>query len=490
MSPTQVVLADAPTTRRRTVGPSAWELAAAVLIAAFLLAEVVQIVVAANGPTLDEAIYVTAGHRTLEGYGLADGYLGWFAGSLLWPVLAALGDSAAGLDGARAVAAVFVTVAVTAMWRAAVILFGPRAGFFSVALAVAAAPVLALGHLAVIDAPAAAGIAVAFWAVAELARRDHRGWLVVAAAAYSLAVLAKYPTAASVVPLVLLIVLLRGRSATMDLAVAVLLAAAVFIIYFLSARGPLADFVSWRVENNPNFGVTRPTVAFSQLWYGGLPLLLALGGWLASRRKALATVLLLGGLLFPVYHVATANSVGDTKHIVFGLIFVLPLAGRLMDGIARQSGATLACLAVVAAGLFGAFQAQRLDSGWIDVRPAADYLAAHARPDQRFLVDNSWPFTRRLYEADKIDSPWQVFDPYRLRHGELPGSVCRADWFVVAQGAGRWPARVRRRIAACGSFRLVYRERAPVTSIGRDLGFVTWKARVAIYRNVGKERTG
>jgi Dolichyl-phosphate-mannose-protein mannosyltransferase len=490
MSPTQVLLADAPTTRRRTVGPSAWELAAAVLIAAFLLAEVVRIAVAANGPTLDEAIYVTAGHRTLEGYGLADGYLGWFAGSLLWPVLAALGDSVAGLDGARALAAVFVTIAVAAMWRAAVILFGPRAGFFSVALAVAAAPVLALGHLAVIDAPAAAGIAVAFWAVAELARRDHRGWLVVAAAAYSLAVLAKYPTAASVVPLVLLIVLLRGRSATMDLAVAVLLATAVFIIYFLSARGPLADFVSWRVENNPNFGVSRPSVAFSQLWYGGLPLLLALGGWIASRRKALATVLVLGGLLFPVYHVASANSVGDTKHIVFGLIFVLPLAGRLMDGIARQSGATLACLAVVGAGLFGAFQAQRLDSSWIDVRPAADYLAAHARPDQRFLVDNSWPFTRRLYEADKIDSPWQVFDPYRLSHGELPGSVCRADWFVVAQGAGRWPARVRRRIAACGSFRLVYRERAPVTSIGSDLGFVTWKARVAIYRNVGKERTG
>jgi hypothetical protein len=145
---------------------------------------------------------------------------------------------------------------------------------------------------------------------------------------------------------------------------------------------------------------------------------------------------------------------------------------------------------VVVAGLFGAFQAQRLDSGWIDVRPAADFLAAHARPDQRFLVDNSWPFTRRLYEADKIHSPWQVFDPYRLSHGELPGSVCRADWFVVAQGASRWPARVRRRIAACGSFRLVYRERAPVTSIGSDLGFVTWKAGVAIYRNVGKKGMG
>jgi hypothetical protein len=482
--------ADTRSTRHRGVGPSAWEVAAALLIAGFLLAELARIGALANGPTLDEAIYVTAGHRTLEGYGLADGYLGWFAGSLLWPVLAALGDTVAGLDGARALAAVFVTIALAAMWRAAVILFGARAAFFSVALAVAAAPIVALGHLAVIDAPAAAGIAVAFWAVAELARRDHRVWLVVAAAAYSIAVLSKYPTAASVVPLVLLIVVLRGRSAPMDLVMAVLLASAVFIIYFLSARGPLADFVSWRVENNPSFGVSRPTVAFSQLWYGGLPLLLALGGWLACRRKALATVLLLGGLLFPIYHIATANSVGDTKHIVFGLIFILPLAGRLLDGIAKESGTTLACLAVVAAGLFGTFQANRLERGWIDVRPAADYLAAHARPDQRFLVNNSWPFTRRLYEAHKIDSPWQVFDPYRLRHGDLHGSICRADWFVVAQGAGHWPVGVRRRIAACGSFRLVYRDGAPVTSIGSDLGFVTWKASVAIYRNVRKARTG
>ena len=41
---------------------------------------------------------------------------------------------------------------------------------------------MALGHLAVIDAPAAAGLGVAFWAVAELTRADHRSWLVVAAA--------------------------------------------------------------------------------------------------------------------------------------------------------------------------------------------------------------------------------------------------------------------------------------------------------------------
>jgi hypothetical protein len=475
-----------PRASPRDLAPSGWEAAAGIVVAAFLAGQVAFTLRFANGPTLDEAIYLTAGERTLEGHGYADGYLGWFAGSLLWPALAGVGDAVAGLAGARVLAALFVSLAVLAIWRATVNLFGDRAGFFTVALAVATGPVIALAHLAVIDAPAVAGLAGAFWATTEFARRDHRGWLVVAAGAYCFAVLAKYPTAVCAVPLALLIVLLRGRTARVDLVMAGLLVAGGLLVYFLSAREPLTDFIGWRVENNPGFGVTRGMVGFSQVWYGGIPLALALGGWLVCRRRKLATVLLAGGLLFPIYHVAIGNSVGDTKHIVFGLVFLLPLAGRLFDRIAAESGAALACLLVVAAGAFGAFQADRLDRTWVDVSPAADYLATHAQPGELFLVNNAWPFTRRLYEEGKIDSPWQVFDPYRVRHGELGTPLCKVDWFVVAQGAGRWPAGMRQRVAECGTFRRVYRDRAPVTNLGRDLSWVTWTARVAIYRNVGK----
>ena len=120
-----------------------------------------------------------------------------------------------------------------------------------------------------------------------------------------------------------------------------------------------------------------------------MPLLLGIGGWLACGRKRLATVLLLGGLLFPLYHVATGNSVGDTKHIVFGFVFLLPLGGRLLDAIAKQSGAVLARLVAIGAGAFGSFQAERLDRAWIDLRPATDYLASHARPGQTVLANNA-----------------------------------------------------------------------------------------------------
>ena len=115
--------------------------------------------------------------------------------------------------------------------------------------------------------------------------------------------------------------------------------------------------------------------------------------------------------------------------------------------------------------------------------PAARYVAAHARPGEHYLIDDAWPFTRRLYAAGKLRDPWAVVDTYRLAHGQSDLPICRFDWFVAAQGAGQWPAALRRRVAACGTFRRVFTSSAPVTSLGRDLRFVTWTGRVGVFRN-------
>ena len=225
-------------------------------------------------------------------------------------------------------------------------------------------------------------------------------------------------------------------------------------------------------------------VAVSQLWFAGVPLALGVAGWVACRRKAVASALLFGGLLFPLYHLATANPVGDSKHAVFGILFTLPLAGLLVSRVPRGlPGVVLATLVVGAAGAFGVAQAQRIDRAWVDVDPAARYVAAHARPGDRFLIDDAWPFTRRLYAADKVRDPWAVVDTYRLAHRQADLPICRYDWFVAAQGAGQWPAALRRRVAACGTFRRVFASSAPVTSLGRSLRFVTWTGHVEVFRN-------
>ena len=40
----------------------------------------------------------------------------------------------------------------------------------------------------------------------------------------------------------------------------------------------------------------------------------------------------------------------------------------------------------------------------------------------------------------RITSPWDVFDVYRITHGESKIGLCEYDWFVDSQGANQWPA--------------------------------------------------
>ena len=242
---------------------AARNVAAAAILAAFFGLELAVILTVANGPTLDEGIYLTAGRRTLEGSGGADGYLGWFAGSLLWPSLAGIGDAVGGLEGARVVAALLVTIALVGVWRASATLFGSRAGLCTAALGAVTGPVLALGHLAVIDAPGRGGAGrravVGGRAVAPRPPRAGSSRAPPPTPSPCWASTRWRPAASRSL---LLLVALRGRRAAMDLALfAAAIVAAVLGTYFLTERPQLAGFVGWRTANNPSFGVTPAMVA-------------------------------------------------------------------------------------------------------------------------------------------------------------------------------------------------------------------------------------
>jgi hypothetical protein len=468
---------------------SGWTVGGVLALAALMAVELAIITRGTIGPSLDESIYMTAGRRTLEGHGITDGYLSWFAGSLLWPVVAGWTDRLAGLAGARTAAALFVVIGMAGTWRAAVTLYGRRAGFFTAVAAAVTGPVVALGHLAVIDAPAVGGLGVAFWAVTHFALHDDRRWLVVAAIALAAGCLAKYPAGIFALPLALLIVVLRGSRAKTDLAVFALLTGAVVLTYFMSQRGQIGYFLGWRAENDPAFGVTLPMIGALHLWYSGPALLLAAGGWLVSRRKGLATVLLGSGLLFPAYHLAAGANVGGSKHAVFGLIFLLPLVGRLLSRVSRAEAGWLLVVALLAGlGAHAVHQVRWLDRNFVDLRPAATYVTGHARPGDEFLIDNGWPFTWHLYAEGRIDSPWRVYDAYRVEHGQHRKSLCEYDWFVAAQGGTPWSDGVERAIRRCGTFRRVYRERTQVSDFGSELRFVTWRGGVQVFRNTGRAR--
>jgi len=445
-----------------------------------------------NGPFFDEGIYITAGQRTLEGHGVTDGYLGWFAGSLLWPVLAALGYKVAGLIGTRLVALALATIAFVATVQAAKNLFGLRAGFWTAVMLAISAPFMALARLGVYDVPALAGVAVAFWAVAELHRRDHRVWLAVAIGAFILALFSKYPMGLMLLPILGVLFFLRETRFITDVGVFGFVSLAITLAFVLPLREQFDYLIGWQLANKPTFGITPLMVGYSILYRTGALFLLAAGGWLVAwDKRGLASVMLLSLIIWPAYHLISGNPASEFKHVVIGSVFAFPLAGlgfsALWDNtkhrVAARSFAVVIVLALTALGLV---QLGQFNRAWPDARPAATYLVDHVQPGQKLLINESWPYTLYLYLTGRISSPWDVFDAYRITHGQSTIGLCEYDWFVDSHGSYEWPESILETIKQCGSFQSVFSTTSTVIGLGKDLNFVSYPVNVTVWQNTWK----
>jgi hypothetical protein len=464
--------------------PRALELAPWVALGAFLLVEVAISALQLTGPFMDEGIYITAGLRTLQGHGIGDDYLSWFSGSLMWPVIAGLGWKLGGLAGARAAAAICVTIGLVGAVKASGNLFGVRVRAASALAAISSGPVIALGHLAVYDTLAVAAAGCSFWALTEFLHRDDRAWLCAAALLYALAGLAKYPVLLFVgPPLVALIAVTRGRRAQLDLSLFALLVGAVLTCYFLSDRTQLTAFESFRVGENPTFGVTRLQIVYAQVYFTAIPLVLAVAGAMLVQQRRAALALLTGTIGAPLYHLYTGNPSGDQKHAVFGLLFLLPLIGVAIGEALRGTRARLAIPALLVLFVFAAVQVVRIDEGWPDLRASAAVLVQKVRPGERLLANSAWVDAAYLYEHGRIESPYDIYDASRVEHSTAPIDVCSFQWFVEVPGGEAWPASIRAAMHNCGTFKRVYSSSAVLTGLASDLNFVTYRAPIEIWRN-------
>ncbi len=442
-----------------------------------------------NGPFFDESIYITAGQRTLEGHGYTDGYLVWFAGSLLWPVLAAIGYKTAGLIGTRIIATLLAAVAFVAVVRAARNLFGEKASFWTALALAVSAPFLALARLGVYDLPALAGIAVSFWAVTKMAKSDNRAWLPVAILAFIVSFFGKYPMGLMALPLIGVISALRGRKAIMDVMIFGLISLAITLAFYLPGREQLSQTLSWLVANKSDFDVTPLMIAAAILYLSGAPFILALIGWLVAKgKRVLATVLLLSLIIWPAYHLGTDTSSSLDKHLAFGFLFAYPLIGFALATMwERWQGKAVALASVSALVVIGYFQVDYYDRAWPDVRQTADYLVGQVQPGQMLLINESWPYTMYLYIDGRINSPWDVFDAFRITHGESKIDLCQYNWFVDSEGSYKWPDSIQKKIQACGDFQPVYSSVSMVVGLGSDLNYVTYPVKTTVWRNTSAE---
>jgi hypothetical protein len=456
------------------------------LLGSFLVAEMIVCSMQFGGPFLDEGIYVAAGLRTLQGHGISDDYLSWFSGSLMWPVIAAIGWKLWGLAGARAAAAICVTIGLGGMLKASGNLFGSKTRAATALAAVTSGPVIALAHLAVYDTLAVAAAGLAFWTITEFLRRDDRSWLCATALLYALAGLAKYPVLLFIgPPLMLLVAAVRGRRASMDLGLFVFISGAVLLIYFLINRSQLTAFEAFRVNDNPSFNVSRTQIAYSQVYLTVVPLILAVTGVMLLERRRVALALLTGFVGAPIYHLYTGNPSGDQKHVVFGLIFTLPLIGVTLSHAIRRWRALLAIPALIGLSAFALVQVVRIDEGWPDLRATSSVLVRDVRPGEKLLASSAWVEAAYLYSHGRIDSPYDLYDVSRVEHLASPIDVCQFGWFIEVPGGEPWPASIEKAMHRCGTFREVYSASTTITGLGRSLGFVTYRAPIEVWKNEG-----
>lgn len=441
-----------------------------------------------KGAFIDEGIYITAGQRVLEGHGFSDGYLTWFAGHLLWPLLAGLAYQLGGLEAARLLAALLVTLAIWAASRATMNLVGRAAAPGSAAFLACSATYLALGHLAVYDAAAIALVGLGLWLCTEGVQRGRRSWLVGGAALLALAGVTKYPIAVFLVPAIAYVVAARRAArAVADVAVMSLTVGAVFLVAFLPAREQLAAFLDWRVLNNPSFGVTRAMIGAEAAAMLLPALLIVPFGIAASDRRVRAALFVVPALVFPIYHVIAGNSVGMHKHIAFGLLWAAPIAGAGLASLTRRSawGRLMASVLLSSALILGFLHMRQLDAGWLDTTEGAQYLVDHVGPDDLVLASNKWPLLPLLRSSDAGVDVDQVWDAYQLEHDPTSPWVCEADWVVDEEGSIGWSPEFLAELYECGTFVVVQKSVDELTALGTTGRYVTWAAGLTVWRNQG-----
>jgi 4-amino-4-deoxy-L-arabinose transferase-like glycosyltransferase len=442
------------------------------IIAAFFAVQVSIIGFAANGPFVDEGVYTVAGLRVLEGKGLSDGYAMWFNGSpFLWPVLAALGHHLGGLAGARLMAVLLSLVALVAFARTAEILFGASAAAWGTGALAVNGLVLALAHFAVYDVPGLTGVAVAMWCLCRSPSRpahphDPRGhhllWVMGAALAFALAVIAKYGYLIMVLPLAGLLVSVQAngrREETCGIAragpaLALFLSASAVILagYFWLVFGSLVPTSVSAYLEQP-FRASRGHIAVLQMVYGLAPLVLAgAGAMVAWRRhsRLLVVTCLAALLVFPAFHLWTANSVSSQKHVVPGFLFAYLLAGVGLERWWNSRSRPALILGLTLLATWGALQWYWQEHSWSDNRTLAAHLVRNIRPGERVVAESAWTYILALYPAGAIASPSDVID---ANHSPTIGGldVCRIPWLVGNPGAA---AMIKTAVDQCGHRRV------------------------------------
>ncbi|WP_338697266.1 glycosyltransferase family 39 protein [Streptomyces sp. Q6] len=366
----------------------------------------------------DEALYIAAGHyevgNILHGTPVPGDFEGYFSGyPKLYPVLAAMIDSYAGLTGVRVMSLLFMLGATGLLYATTRRMFNVRAALGAAALFSVIQSTVFLGNFATFDAAAVFLLALSMWIIVRTGRSTIVAVMLGAPPA-ALAFATKYAAGLFLPTLVVLAVLTayrhRGvlalaRGALFGLGMGALLGAG--YLYTGTLGG-----ISQTTTNRAKGADTAVMILQHSAEWGGLMFLAALSGSIAYairpamgempwvdrqapgrlRRVSLGLLLTGTALLAPAYQIHLQTEISLFKHVGFGLLFAGPMAGL---GLSRLVGPhfrhpQLGIMLYVLTLVFGMVQAQQAYS-FPDSREMTTVL--------RTLVDRKGTFLAEEHEV-------------------------------------------------------------------------------------------
>jgi hypothetical protein len=257
-------------------------------------------------------------------------------------------------------------------------------------------------------------------------------WPVIGAVAFAVAVIAKYGYLVMALPLVGLLVSVRGvRRSGLPPAVFLAIVGVILAVYFWLAFWSLLP-ASSTAYLEQTFGRSRGHIAMLQVIFGIAPAALAtLGAVVAWRRgqRMLVVTCLLALTLYPAFHLWTANFVSGQKHVVAGFLFAYLLAGVGCERLWTSRSPVTAVALMAALATWGGLQCYWQDRSWSDTRPLARHLVENMKRGDRVLAESSWSYTLDLYPRRLVESPADVIDA-NYAPGRDRLDLCRIPWLV------------------------------------------------------------
>ncbi|MFA4947003.1 MAG: hypothetical protein WC674_00650 [Candidatus Krumholzibacteriia bacterium] len=386
-----------------------------------------------NSVFIDEAFQITMGQEIIRG----EPCLGCphHTGSvMIWPVLAALADSAGGIHAVRILTIVIGLALTVIVYATASMLFGGSLGLTAAALFMCTGQTLYLMKLGTYDMIAAFFIGASFFMFvvsASVTAPWHRNLAIVfGAAALFLAAITKYLLPVFVPSLVLYVLFKHGIKRTALFCVLPL--AVLGALYLGFDRYAPRMQVLGQVETYANIKVPLATMFDWAFRWIALVLLLAVFGIFHERhgKTAIAFIALSSPII--ILHLVTRAEQSVNKNMIFALIFLVPAAALGVEHLVKifSFGAkhrivrgffTVSILVIFWA--YGLFNLRWLERQYPDVTPVIEFFETKGFDGMTvafngwdgviydYVLEDRYPNARflNMFEIRKTDSPRPAF---------------------------------------------------------------------------------